>query len=183
MPKSEPTKRNLRRAMLSCFHLKTSAAGCHVSTIRKWKFRASMNPWIQGNAVHMVGPEGCNSLWIAKPGRNHHRQTLPNSVDEIESCSKGNTAGMRGKTQPNYSSTRQRSTPYCESGENEPCKAWLGNEWKWNWLRNAILSWHRAIRLLFVSCAATSQETLLKTVDGFERCLRLCLQANGEHFE
>ena len=31
--------------------------------------------------------------------------------------------------------------------------------------------------------AAISQETLLKTVDGFERRLRLCLQANGEPFE
>ena len=29
----------------------------------------------------------------------------------------------------------------------------------------------------------TTRETLLKTVDGFERRLRLCLQANGEHFE
>ena len=29
MPKFEPTKRNLREAMLFCFHLKKSAAGCH----------------------------------------------------------------------------------------------------------------------------------------------------------
>ena len=33
------------------------------------------------------------------------------------------------------------------------------------------------------ACAAISRETLLKTVDRFERRLRLCLQANGEHFE
>ena len=33
------------------------------------------------------------------------------------------------------------------------------------------------------ACAAISRETLLKTVDGFERRLRLCLQANGEQFE
>ena len=32
------------------------------------------------------------------------------------------------------------------------------------------------------ACAATSRETLLKTVDSFERRLRLCLQANGENF-
>ena len=31
------------------------------------------------------------------------------------------------------------------------------------------------------ACAVISLETLLKTVDGFERRLRLCLQANGEH--
>ena len=31
--------------------------------------------------------------------------------------------------------------------------------------------------------AAISRETLLKTVDGFERRLSLCLQANGEHFK
>ena len=33
------------------------------------------------------------------------------------------------------------------------------------------------------ACAAISRETMLKTVDGFERLLRLCLQVNGEHFE
>ena len=33
------------------------------------------------------------------------------------------------------------------------------------------------------ACAAITRETLLKTVDGFGRRLRLCLQANGEHFE
>ena len=29
MPKFEPTKRNLREAMLFCFHLKKSADRCH----------------------------------------------------------------------------------------------------------------------------------------------------------
>ena len=29
MPKFEPTKRNLRKAMLFCFHLKKSEAGCY----------------------------------------------------------------------------------------------------------------------------------------------------------
>ena len=48
---------------------------------------------------------------------------LPNSADKIERCGKGNTAGMRGKAQPNYSLTRQRSTPYCENGENVQLKA------------------------------------------------------------
>ena len=33
------------------------------------------------------------------------------------------------------------------------------------------------------ACAAISSETLLKTVDSFERRLRLCFQANGEHFK
>ena len=94
----------------------------------------------------MEGPEGCNLLWIAKTGRNHHRRTLLNSADKIERCGKGNTAGMHGKAQPNYSSTRQRSTPYCESGENVLWKAWLGNV-----TPPDILSWNRAVRLLFVS--------------------------------
>ena len=29
MPKFEPTKRNLREAMLFCFYLKKATAGCH----------------------------------------------------------------------------------------------------------------------------------------------------------
>ena len=33
------------------------------------------------------------------------------------------------------------------------------------------------------ACAAISRETLLKTANDFKRRLRLCLQANGEHFE
>ena len=33
------------------------------------------------------------------------------------------------------------------------------------------------------ACATISRETLLKIVVGFERRLRLCLQANGEHFD
>ena len=36
---------------------------------------------------------------------------------------------------------------------------------------------------IWKACVAISRETLLKTVDGFERRLRLCLQANEEHFE
>ena len=79
-----------------------------------------MDPWIQGNAVHIVGPEGCNLLGIARTGSNLYRRTLPNLADKIERCGKGNTAGMRGKAQPNYSSTRQRSTPFCKSGEIVP---------------------------------------------------------------
>jgi len=33
------------------------------------------------------------------------------------------------------------------------------------------------------ACAAIPRETLLRTVDSFERRLHLCLQANGGNFE
>ena len=33
------------------------------------------------------------------------------------------------------------------------------------------------------ACTSISRDTLLKIVDGFERRLRLCYQANGDHFE
>ena len=79
MPKFEPTKRDLREAMLFCFHLKKSAAGCHrllveaygnhtptVQTVENWfrpfKSEDFNHPWIQGNAVYTVGPEGCNLI-------------------------------------------------------------------------------------------------------------------------
>ena len=137
MPKFEPTRHNFREAMLFFFHFKKSAAGCHrllveeygnytrtIQTVEDWFRRLKSgdfdHPWIQGNAMHMGGPKGCSLLRIAKNGRNHHRRTLPNSPDKIERCGRENTAGIRGKAQPNYSSTRQRSTPNCESSENLP---------------------------------------------------------------
>ena len=65
--------------MLFFFHLKKSAAGCHrllveaysnhtptVQTVENWfqRFKSGnfVRPWIQGNAVHMMEPEGCNLL-------------------------------------------------------------------------------------------------------------------------
>lgn len=33
------------------------------------------------------------------------------------------------------------------------------------------------------ACAAISRETLLKTVQNFQRRLHLCLEANGSNFE
>ena len=79
MPKYELTKPNLWEAVLFCFHLKNSAAECHhllveaygnhtstVQTVENWfgQFKSGDldYPWIQANAVHMVGPEGCNLL-------------------------------------------------------------------------------------------------------------------------
>ena len=79
--KFEPTKRNLRKAMLFCFHLKKSAAGHHrllveaygnytltVQAVENWfrRFKSDDfdHPWIQGNAVHMVRPEGCNLFFL-----------------------------------------------------------------------------------------------------------------------
>ena len=79
MPKFEPTKRNFLEAMLFWFHLNKSAVGCHrlfveaygnhtptVQTAENWfrRFKSGDfdHPLIQGDAVHMVGPEGCNLL-------------------------------------------------------------------------------------------------------------------------
>ena len=36
MPEFEPTKRNLQEAILFCFHLKKSAAGCHRSIVEAY---------------------------------------------------------------------------------------------------------------------------------------------------
>ena len=65
MLKFEPTNRNLREAMLFCFHLKKSAAGCHrllveaygkhtltVQTVENWFQRFKKgdfdHPWVHG---------------------------------------------------------------------------------------------------------------------------------------
>ena len=58
----------------------------------------------------------------------------------------------------------------------------------WGYIKNVVFAQRPTIREDLMeriqrAYAAISRETLLKTVDGFERHLRLCLQANGEHFE
>ena len=58
----------------------------------------------------------------------------------------------------------------------------------WGYIKNVVFAQRPTRREDLMerirrACAAISRETLLKTVNGFERRLRLCLQANGEHFE
>ena len=42
------------------------------------------NPWREGNALYMVGSEGCALLWAAKIGWNHQWRTLPNTINPFE---------------------------------------------------------------------------------------------------
>ena len=58
----------------------------------------------------------------------------------------------------------------------------------WSYIKNVVFAQRPTTREDLMerirrACAGTSRETSLKTVDVFERRLRLCLQANGEHFE
>ena len=58
----------------------------------------------------------------------------------------------------------------------------------WDYIKNVVFAQRPTTREGLMerirrACAVISRKTLLKTVNGFERRLRLCLQANGEHFE
>ena len=58
----------------------------------------------------------------------------------------------------------------------------------WGYIKNVVFAQRPTTREDLMertrrASAAICRETLLKTVDGFERRLRLCLQANEEHFE
>ena len=58
----------------------------------------------------------------------------------------------------------------------------------WGYIKNVVFAQRPTTREDLMkrirrACAAISRKTLPKIVDGFERRLRLCLQANGEHFE
>ena len=58
----------------------------------------------------------------------------------------------------------------------------------WGYIKNVVFAQRPTTREDLMerirrACAGISRETLFKTVDGFERRPRLCLQANGEHFE
>ena len=111
MPKFEPTKRNLREAMLFCFHLKKSGAGCHrllvdaygnhtptVQIVENW-FRQFKSGDLDLENKECTGQpkKFADTKLKAFLDQDHHRRTLPNSADKIERYSKGNTSGMRGK--------------------------------------------------------------------------------------
>ena len=58
----------------------------------------------------------------------------------------------------------------------------------WSYIKNVVFAQRPTTRedpmeKIRRACAAISRETLLKTVNGFERRLSLCLQANREHFK
>ena len=62
------------------------------------------------------------------------------------------------------------------------------NFFLWDYIKNVFFAQRPTTRedlmkMIRRACAAITRETLLKTVDGFERRLHLCLQANGEHIE
>ena len=46
-------------------------------------------PWRQGNALCLVGSEGCAVLWAAKTGWNRQCRTLPNTINPFEETKLG----------------------------------------------------------------------------------------------
>ena len=112
MPKFEPTKRNLREAMLFCFHLKKSVAGCYslhveaygnhtstVQTVENWfrRFKSGYfdHSWIQGFG------------WCLMP--------WPKSVSSLLRTSKNGS--IRGYPQKMKSFFATESINYQKSGE------------------------------------------------------------------
>ncbi|XP_058805440.1 uncharacterized protein LOC131672314 [Phymastichus coffea] len=58
----------------------------------------------------------------------------------------------------------------------------------WGYVKNVVFAQRPTSRedmmeRIRTACAAIPRETLLRTVDSFERRVRMCLQANGENFE
>ena len=47
-------------------------------------------PWREGNALYLVGSEGCAVLWAAKTGWNHQWRTLPNTINPFEESNSRN---------------------------------------------------------------------------------------------
>ena len=55
-------------------------------------------PWREGNALYLMGSEGCAVLWAAKTGWDHQWRTLPNTIDLLEECNNRKTPGICDQT-------------------------------------------------------------------------------------
>ena len=73
-------------------------------------------PWREGNALYLVGSEGCAVLWAAKTGWNHPWRTLPNIIDPFEESNSRKTPGICDQTRGNNFPSLQCSAPCCFSG-------------------------------------------------------------------
>ena len=73
-------------------------------------------PWREGNALYLVGSEGCAVWWAAETGWNHQWRTLPNTINPFEESNSRKTPGICDQTWGNNFPSLQRSTPCCYSG-------------------------------------------------------------------
>ena len=58
-------------------------------------------PWREGNALYLVGSEGCAVLWAAKTEWNHQWRTLPNTINPFEVSNSRKTPGICDQTRGN----------------------------------------------------------------------------------
>ena len=72
-------------------------------------------PWREGNALYLVGSEGCAVLWAAETGWNHQWRTLPNIINPFEVSNSRKTPGIWEQTRGNNFPSWQRSAPCCYS--------------------------------------------------------------------
>ena len=70
-------------------------------------------PWREGNALYLVGSEGCAVLWAAKTGWNHQWRTLLNTINPFEESNSRKTPGICDQTRGNNFPSWQRSALSC----------------------------------------------------------------------
>ena len=58
-------------------------------------------PWPEGNALYLVGSEGCAISWAAETGWNYQSRTLPNIISPFEESNSWNTPGICDQTRGN----------------------------------------------------------------------------------
>ena len=62
-------------------------------------------PWREGNALYLVGSEGCAVLWAAKIGWNHQWRTLPYTINSFEESNSWKTPGICDQTRQHPTKT------------------------------------------------------------------------------
>jgi len=73
-------------------------------------------PWCQGNALYLVGSEGCDPLWAAKTWSNHHGRLLQATIDPFKASYSRKTSRICDQTRVHNLSPWQRSASCCCSG-------------------------------------------------------------------
>ena len=69
-------------------------------------------PWREGNALYLVGSEGCAVLWAAKTGWNHQWRTLPNTINPFEESNSRKAPGICDQTRGNNFPSYPRPCPF-----------------------------------------------------------------------